>query len=112
MQPASYTRYHSPLARFILLFVFLYAAFGVFPERPRAGAEKHGGERNGGFVRSADARLWIAVRPIWISRILGDGRALRSGDAARAHPQEHIDARPKLIPMAFRLWAVGQFDWG
>jgi hypothetical protein len=29
MQPASYTRHHSTLARFILLFAFLYAAFGV-----------------------------------------------------------------------------------
>ena len=55
------------------------------------------------FVRSADARLWIAVRPIWINRILGDGRASRSGDAARPHPQEHVDARPKLTPMPERL---------
>ena len=29
MQPASYTHHHSTLARFILLFAFLYAAFGV-----------------------------------------------------------------------------------
>ena len=58
------------------------------------------------FRRSADARLWTAVRPIRINRILGDGRALRSGDAARIHPQEHVDARPKLIPMPFRLWSA------
>ena len=42
MQPVSYTRHHPTLARFILLFAFLYAAFGVsspspiLPERPRA----------------------------------------------------------------------------
>jgi len=34
MQPASYTRHHSAFARFILLFAFLYAAFGVSSKPP------------------------------------------------------------------------------
>ena len=46
MQLVSYTRHHSTLARFILLFAFLYAAFGVnspfFPSFLRGCLETFG----------------------------------------------------------------------
>jgi len=84
MQPASYTHHHSTLARFILFFAFLYAAFGQPGIAPQSEPAIHGGSgweltrekppRNSASQHVKDCVDYLAKRPCPRSAATARGR--------------------------------------